>query len=197
MTDLLARIDAPVRTLFERIAGPAAASPPDLTAIGMGLVDLARDADYLAPWIARLGDQAGGLPIHAPERGPRLLLVHRREGQMGAVHDHATWVAISPIVGIETHRRYRIVGEGPAAHPAVVEARELHPCDIATLLPPEDIHDHGHLAGRGAPAYILIMTGDDQTRFRRNEWDLATGRHRILEPGDGGRFLASQPMPDA
>ena len=36
------------------------------------------------------------------------------------------------------------------------------------------------------------MTGDDQTRFRRNEWDLATGRHRILEPGDGGR-CARQP----
>ena len=40
------------------------------------------------------------------------------------------------------------------------------------------------------------MTGDDQTRFRRNEWDLTTGRHRVLEPGDGGRWLASQPMPE-
>jgi predicted metal-dependent enzyme (double-stranded beta helix superfamily) len=195
VTDLLALTDAPVRALFERIAGPAAAAPADLTAIGAALVDLANDVEYLAPWIARLGDESGALPIHAPERGPRLMLVHRREGQMGAIHDHATWVAISPIVGLETHRRYRIVGEGLAARPERVEVRGLQPSDVATLLPPEDTHDHGHLAGRGDPAYVLIMTGDDQTLFRRNEWDLATGRHRILEPGDGGRWLASQPMP--
>ena len=197
VTDVLARVDAPVRSLFERIAGPAAAAPADLTAIGAALVELANDVDYLAPWIARLGDRSGALPIHAPERGPRLMLVHRLAGQMGAIHDHATWVAISPITGLETHRRYRVVGEGPAARPEIAEARALEPSDVATLLPPEDIHDHGHLAGHGDPAYVLIMTGDDQTRFRRNEWDLATGRHRILEPGDGGRWLASQPMPEA
>jgi predicted metal-dependent enzyme (double-stranded beta helix superfamily) len=197
VTDQLDRIDAPVRSLFERIAGPAAATPLDMAPIGAALADLAGDVDYLATWVARLGDRGGGLPIHAPPRGPRLLLVHRSEGQMGAVHDHATWVAISPILGVETHRRYRIVGEGPAARPEVVEARALRPSDYATLLPPDDIHDHGHLPGSGAAAYVLIMTGDDQTLFRRNEWDVATGRHRILEPGDGGRFLASQPMPGA
>ena len=195
--DRLDRNDAPVRSLFERIAGPAAAAPLDLAAIGAALADLAKDVDFLAPWVARLGGRSGGLPIHAPARGPRLLLVHRSEGQMGAIHDHATWVAISPILGLETHRRYRIVGEGAAARPEVVEARALQPSEFATLLPPDDIHDHGHLAGQGVPAYVLIMTGDDQTRFRRNEWDLSTGRHRILEPGDGGRFLASQPMPGA
>ena len=174
-----AGLDAPVRTLFERIAGPAVRHDPDLDAIGRALVDLARDVDYLAPWIERLGDRNGSLPIHAPERGPRLMIVHRREGQMGAVHDHATWVAVSPIVG-----------------PEVAEALALEPSDVATLLPPDDLHDHGHLAGHGVPAYVLIMTGDDQTRFTRNEWDLATGRHRILRPGDGGRWLASEPMPD-
>jgi len=196
VTDRLAGTDAPVRALFERIAGPAAAAPLDLAAIGAALVDLARDLDYLAPWVARLGDQTGALWIYAPERGPRLALVHRREGQMSAIHDHATWVAISPIVGLETHRQYRVVGEGAAARPEVVETRALQPADLATLLPPDDLHDHGHLVGHGVPAYVLIMTGDDQTRFRRNEWDLATGRHRLLEPGDGGRLLASQPMPD-
>lgn len=195
MTDLLARTDPPVRALFERIAGPAAAVPPDLAAIGAALVDLARDVDYLAPWVARLGDVNGALPIHTPERGPRLMLVHRREGEMGAVHDHATWVAITPIVGLEMHRRYRVIGDGVAARPEVAETLALEPSDLVTLLPPDDLHDHGHLAGRGTPAYVLIMTGDDQRRFRRNEWDLATGRHRILEPGDGGRWLASQPMP--
>lgn len=195
MTDLLDLTDAPVRVLFERIAGPAAGAPPDLAAIGAALGDLARDVDYLASWVARLGDVSGALPIHAPERGPRLMLVHRREGEMGTIHDHATWVAITPIVGLEMHRRYRIVGDGTAAHPEVAETLALGPSDLATLLPPDDLHDHGHLAGHGTPAYVLIMTGDDQRRFRRNEWDLATGRHRTLEPGDGGRWLASQPMP--
>ncbi len=193
----LTGLDGPVRTLFERIAGPAVASTPDLAAIGAALVDLARDVDYLAPWIERLGDESGVLRLHAPARGPRLMLVHRREGQMGAIHDHATWVAISPIVGLETHRRWRIVGAGQTAHPEVAEELALEPRDLATLLPPDDLHDHGHLAGRGRPAYVLIMTGDDQTVFERNEWDLATGRHRILRPGDPGRWLASEPMPEA
>jgi predicted metal-dependent enzyme (double-stranded beta helix superfamily) len=193
----LAGLDGPVRTLFKRIAGPAAASNPNLASIGAALLDLATDVDYLARWVERLGDVSGALAIHAPARGPRLMIVHRREGQMGAVHDHATWVAISPIVGLETHRRYRIVGDGPKARPEVAEELALEPSAIATLLPPDDLHDHGHLAGHGLPAYVLIMTGDDQTQFSRNEWDLATGRHRILRPGDAGRWLASQPMPEA
>lgn len=197
MTDHLDLTDGPVRSLFERIAGPAAAALPDLAAIGDALVDLARDVDYLALWVDRLGDTSGGLRIHAPERGPRLTLVHRGEGQMSAIHDHATWVAITSIRGLETHRRYRLGADGPAARPEVVEALALEPSAFATLLPPDDIHDHGHLAGHGRPAYVLIMTGDNQNRFRRSEWDLATGLQRILEPGDGGRFLASEPMPGA
>ena len=196
-TSDLTGLDGPVRALFERIAGAAADSTPDLAAIGEALVDLARDTDYLALWIDRLGDESGVLRLHAPERGPRLMLVHRREGQMGAIHDHATWVAISPIVGLETHRRYRIVGAGPMARPEVAEELALEPRDLATILPPDDLHDHGHLAGHGRPAYVLIMTGDDQTVFERNEWDLATGRHRILRPGDPGRWLAREPMPEA
>jgi predicted metal-dependent enzyme (double-stranded beta helix superfamily) len=90
--------------MFEQIAGPAAASVPDLAAIGAALVELARDTDYLAAWVSRLDGDCQALPVHVPERGPRLMAVHRREGQMGAIHDHATWVAISPIIGLETHR---------------------------------------------------------------------------------------------
>lgn len=190
-------MDAPVRSLFQRIAGPAAAAQPDLRSIGTALSDLAADVDYLALWVTRLGGQSGSVPIHAPARGPRLLLVHRGEGEMGAIHNHGTWVAISAISGLETHRRYRLVGEGSAARPEVVETRSLQAADVATLLPPDDIHDHGHLAGRGSPAFVLILTGDDQRLFTRSEWDAATGRRRILAPGDIGRFLASEPVPDA
>jgi hypothetical protein len=189
--------DGPVRELFERIAAPAArVGAPDLAAIGAALVAFAADLDYVTRWVERLGDVGGALPIHTPPRGPRLQIVHRQEGQMGAIHDHGTWVAASPIVGLEQHRRYRVVGEGIAARPEVAEALELHPSQVATLLPPDDLHDHGHLAGRGAPAYVLIMTGDDQFLFTRNEWDLTTGRHRTLAPGQRGRWLATEPMPE-
>ena len=193
--DALAALDEPVRLLFGRIPGLIEKGAPDLVAIGAALVDLASDRDYMAGWIERGGDISGALPIHAPERGPRLMIAHRLEGQMGAVHDHGTWVVLSPIVGLETHRRYRVVGDGPSARAEVAELLELEPSDRATLLPPDDLHDHGHLVGRGLPAYVLILTGDDQTRYTRNEWDPATGRHRLLRPGDRGRWLASEPMP--
>ena len=193
----LAGLDGPVRLLFERIAGPAAAATPDLEAIGAAIVSLATDLDYVTRWVQRLGTAGGSLPIHAPARGPRLTIVHRPKGQMSTVHDHATWVAISPIVGRETHRRYKIVRQDPAVTPDLVEVLTLGASDVATLLPPDDVHDHGHLPGQGTPAFVLIMTGDDQTRFVRHEWDLASGRHRILQPGDSGRWLASQPIPDS
>ncbi len=193
----LADLDAPVRRLFEQVAILDRPGSPDVAALGAALVALATDLDYVMRWVERMGDTNGGVPIHAPTRGPRLSIVHRPEGEMGAIHDHGTWVAISPIVGLETHRRYRIRGEGASARPEVAETLSLEPTQMATLLPPDDIHDHGHISGHGTPAYVLIMTGDDQTVFTRNEWDLATGRHRLLLPGDGGRWLASQPMPDA
>jgi predicted metal-dependent enzyme (double-stranded beta helix superfamily) len=202
MTDLrtsrpgdLSTLDDPVRLLFERIAAPAARETPDLPAIAAAVVDLAADLDYVGRWVERLGDESGSLPIHAPDRGPRLMIVHRREGQMGAVHDHQTWVAIAPIVGLETHRRWRVVAGDAERRLELAESLALRPAEAATLLPPDDLHDHGHLAGQGEPAHVLIMTGDDQSLFTRNEWDLATGGHRILEPGDRGRWLATQPWP--
>ena len=73
----LAGLDGPVRTLFAQIAAPAAAPTPDLGAIGAALLGLAEDLDYLARWVERLGDESGSLPIHAPARGPRLMIVHR------------------------------------------------------------------------------------------------------------------------
>jgi hypothetical protein len=193
----LTGLDDPVRLLFERIAGPAAAATPDLGAIGAALVGLATDTDYMTRWVARLGAAGGTLPIHAPAGGPRLSIVRRPIGQMSTVHDHATWVAISPIVGRETHRRYRVVRQDPAVAPQHVEVRTLEPSDLVTLLPPDDVHDHGHLPAEGISAHVLILTGADQTRFERHEWDLVSGRHRILPPGDSGRWLAGEPFPDS
>jgi len=186
--------DGPVRRLLERIAAPAALAVPDLFAIGAALTELAADLEYVTRWSERLGDRSGLLSIHAPRRGPRLSIVHRQEGRLSAVHDHGTWVALSPVSGLETHRRYRLI-DGPERPPEVVEVATLGPAEAATLLPPDDIHDHGHLAGRGMPAHVLVLTGDDQRRFERNEWDPVTGRHRVLPAGDLGRWLASDPWP--
>jgi hypothetical protein len=204
-------LDDPVRTLLERVAatapaatakgpaapGPAAPPSPDLHVIGGALAEFAKDLEYLAPWVARLGGRPGGLEIHAPARGPRLLLVHRPEGGMSAVHDHGTWVALATIAGLETHRRYRRIGEGSGGRlPELVEEVALEASQVTTLLPPDDIHDHGHLLGRGRPAHILVLTGDDQQLFTRTEWDLATGRRRTLRPGAPGRWLATDPIPE-
>ena len=186
--------DEPIRTLLEQISTPAGMLTPDLEAIGAALVELAKDTDYLGPWIERLEGRAGGLAIHAPEHGPRLQLVHRPEGEMSAVHDHGTWIAIATITGIETHRRYRRPTQ-PTGLPEQTEVLDLAAAESATLMPPDDIHDHGHVLGHGEPAHILVLAGEDQTRLTRNEWDLATGRHRVLGPGDRGRFLASEPLP--
>ncbi len=186
--------DEPVRRLLHRIAAPAALAIPDLASIGAALAELAADLDYVTTWVDRLGDRNGLLPVHAPGRGPRLTIVHRQEGRLSAVHDHGTWVAISPVSGLETHRRYRFT-DGPVSRPEIAEVTALGPAQVATLLPPDDVHDHGHVAGHGRPAYVLILTGDDQTRFERNEWDAATGRHRVLPAGVIGRWLASDPWP--
>jgi predicted metal-dependent enzyme (double-stranded beta helix superfamily) len=187
----------PIRDLFDVVDTATAGATADLAAIGRGLSLLATDVDLLEAWIQNLGERSGAVAIHAPERGPRLMLVHRLRGQMSAVHDHGTWVAISPIRGIETHRQWRVARDGGAGpRVELADDRALGATDVATLLPPDDVHDHGHLLDRGDPAYVLILLGDDQTRFTRNEWDAATGRHRMLRPGDGGRWVASDPMPE-
>ena len=58
------------------------------------------------------------------------MIVHRREGQMGAVHDHPTWVAIAPIVGLETHRRWRVVGGDAERRLELAESLALRPADV-------------------------------------------------------------------
>lgn len=55
-----------------------------------------------------------------------------------------------------------------------------------TLTPPDDVHSHGHTLGHGDTPYSLILTGDDQLRFARREFDVAAGTSRGLAPGDFG-----------
>ena len=60
-------------------------------------------------------------PVAAwPERGPRLVLVHRPEGVMAYTHSHRCWVAIAPVHGVETHQHWtavrhgHVLGSGPS-----------------------------------------------------------------------------------
>lgn len=195
MTGTLAGLDAPLRQLFDRIEPYADLASPDLPQIASALSELTSDHDYLAPKISELGDRNGVLPLHRPERGPRLFLVHRRQGEMGAIHDHQVWVALAPVVGVETHRRWRPIDAADRTRIELAEEQAVEATRCVTLMPPDDIHDHGHRMGVGDAAYVLILLGDDQFRYRRSEWDTSTGRWRALEPGDMGRWLASEPFP--
>ena len=145
-------MDAPVRRLFERIAPALTGGTPDVASVAAALIDFARDHDYLMPRIRTLGERRGGTGIHAPERGTRLMLVHRGEGQMGAIHDHGCWVALAPVTG----RR------DPSTLPDRASGTELARLELATelavrageavtMLAPEDTHSHGHVAGSGEP----------------------------------------------
>jgi predicted metal-dependent enzyme (double-stranded beta helix superfamily) len=193
----IASLDAPVRALYERVAAAIAGDGPDMAAIALAMLGLATDHDYVAPRVRALGDRSGAIGLHVPARGPRLSLVHRGDGQMGAIHDHGCWVAIATITGIETHRHFRVTATGTQlAKLELITESAVGPGGAVTMLAGDDIHAHGHVAGRGEAAYVLIMTGDDQRLYRRREWDAATGRLRVLEPGDGGRWLESQPFPD-
>lgn len=195
-------MDAPVRKLFERIAPALTGATPDVALVAAAMIEFARDHDYLMPRIRALGERSGSTGLHAPTRGPRLMLVHRTDGQMGAIHDHGCWVALTPVTGVETHRHFRVrasdteLARLELARLELATELALQAGESVTMLTPEDTHSHGHVAGNGDPAYVLIMVGDDQRFYRRSEWDTVTGRRRVLEPGDPGRWIDSEPYPE-
>ncbi len=186
-----ATLDAPVRGFFERLEPLAASPAPDMPAIAGILTELAQDQEYFAHHIERVRDMSGAKPIHMPERGPRLMIVHRLNGQMGAVHSHKVWVAIAPLAGVETHRLYDVAKKTPEGQATLKLAEERHVGfgEAVTMVPPQDVHAHGHVEGIGDAAYVLILTGDNQVSFEREQYDPKAGTWRALKPGDGGDWL--------
>jgi hypothetical protein len=59
--------------------------------------------------------------------------------------------------------------------------------DVATLIPPGDIRNHGHVRGTGPSPYSLILLGDDMYLFDREEYDPGHETWRKLAPGDPGQ----------
>jgi hypothetical protein len=160
---------------------------PDAERLRAAVHDLAVDLDYWRFHIDRAGESS--IAIHRPDRGVQVLLARRTDGTMSYVHSHEVWVALSAIEGVETHRRYDVRHvDDDRVEATLAEERRLHggAGDVVTLVPPHDVHSHGHVRGSGDWPYTLIVLGDNQLRFQREEFDLTAGRRRILPPGDRG-----------
>lgn len=77
--------------------------------------------------------------------------------------------------------------EDGRAELSLAEERALRRGDTVTLVPPRDIHNHGHVIGSGPSPYSLILLGDNMFLFEREEYDPEQGTWQRLVPGDEGR----------
>ena len=100
-----AALPGPVRQFAAQLDELVSSDLPDMDQVGQLLVELAVDAEFFAPLIAQIHPATpGDRWLIRPERGPRLVLVHRPEGVMGYTHSHRCWVGIAPVRGVETHQ---------------------------------------------------------------------------------------------
>jgi hypothetical protein len=107
---------------------------------------------------------------------------------MAYTHSHHCWVALAPVRGVETHQRWHAVRHDDGrAELSLADERALHRGEVATLVPPHDVHNHGHVAGSGPTPYSLILLGDNMLEFEREEYDPERGTWQWLAPGDPGR----------
>lgn len=173
-----------------RVAGGDPVEPRDPEGVAALLSELAREPEVLAEPMAELpADRFGAVGLVTPPEGPRLLLVHRPEGAMSYTHSHSVWIGFAAVTGVERHEHYEVASEGEGtAELRLVEERDLGPGDVVTLVPPRDIHSHGHAPGIGEAACCLVLSGADQFARERREFDLATGAVRVLPPGDFGTW---------
>jgi hypothetical protein len=89
---------------------------------------------------------------------------------------------------VETHQRWRATrNPGGRAELSLADERALRRGEVATLVPPHDVHNHGHVVGSGPSPYSLILLGDDMLLFEREEYDPERGTWQRLAPGDPGR----------
>jgi hypothetical protein len=182
-------LPSPLSGFAARLDELRAADVLAMDAVGRLLAELSADDEFFGPLIA--GMPAASMDVQwllKPERGPRLALVHRPEGVMAYTHSHGCWVGIAPVQGAETHQHWNVVQhEGGRAELSLAGERVLHRGDAATLVPPRDVHNHGHVIGTGPAPYTLVLLGDDMLVFERREYDPGGGTWRALAPGDPGQ----------
>ena len=182
-------VPGPLRDFLARLDELPSGEAADMDAVGRALMELAADEEFFAPLVAQLPSDSPGVHwLIRPERGPRLVLVHRPDGVMAYTHSHRCWVALAPVRGVETHQHWDVVRHTDGrAELTLADERALHLGDVATLVPPRDVHNHGHVTGSGPSPYSLILLGDDMLLFEREEYDPEQGTWRELAPGDSGR----------
>jgi predicted metal-dependent enzyme (double-stranded beta helix superfamily) len=180
---------APLRQFLAQLDELRSGDIPDMDKVGRLLAELATDEEYFAPLIAQIPAESPGVHwLAKPERGSRLVLVHRPEGVMAYTHSHRCWVAIAPVRGVETHQHWNAVRlPGGRAELSLADEQTMHRGDAVTLVPPDDVHNHGHVLGTGPSPYSLILLGDDMLLFEREEYDPELGTWRGLAAGDPGR----------
>jgi predicted metal-dependent enzyme (double-stranded beta helix superfamily) len=175
-------LPSPLSHFMAQLDELRAGGVPDMGGIGRLLTELAADDEFFTPLIAGMPPAAMGVHwLVKPERGPRLVLVHRPEGVMAYTHSHGCWVAIAPVRGAETHQRWNVLScDSGRAELSLADERVLHRGDVATLIPPRDVHNHGHVRGTG-PA-----------RTRSSSWattcSSSSGRNTILTRERGRRL---------
>ena len=131
-------LPGPLRHFADRLDDLRSAGVLDMDQVGRLLVELAADEEFFDPLIAQIpSGTPGNRWLIRPERGPRLVLVHRSEGVMGYTHSHRCWVGIAPVRGVETHQRWDAVRHaGGRAELRLANERALVRGDSATLVPP-------------------------------------------------------------
>ena len=180
---------APLHHFLAQLDDLRSTGAPNMSEVGRLLVELAADEEYFAPLIAAMPTESPGVNwLVRPERGPRLVLVHRPEGVMAYTHSHRCWVGIAPVRGVETHQRWHAVRLGDGrAELSLADVRVMRRGDVATLIPPDDVHNHGHVLGTGPSPYSIILLGDDMLLFEREEYDPERRTWQRLAPGDPSR----------
>jgi len=104
----------PLRHFADQLDELRSADVPDMDRVGRLLVELAADEEFFAPLIAQIPSAApGSRRLVRPERGPRLVLVHRPDGVMGYTHSHRCWVG-------DVHNHGHVAGTGPSPHSLIL-----------------------------------------------------------------------------
>ena len=100
-------LPGPLRHFTTQLDELGTGGVPDMDRVGRCLAELTADTEFFAPLIAEIPAGApGDRWLIRPERGPRLVLVHRPEGVMGYTHSYRCWVGIAPSAG------WRLISDG-------------------------------------------------------------------------------------